>query len=246
MQRVGVLFVLIGALFIGAVLFVLFGDSIVSAASRLFAATPSETGDIEIVLTDFSFTPNVIRVKAGQKVRITLRNEGLHTHEFMVGKRVHVEDGITEPPMPDFFAGVHVEITGTGMAMGFEGMEEMHMEGMEMGEGMQMGEGEGMAMGEEPMHKEETMPMGEEPMHKEETMPMEEGARVVLPGAHAEGMAMDMDEHHGSMVMLDPGHTSTLVLTIPEDKVGTWIFGCFQEEGLHFDDGMRGVLIVEK
>ncbi len=69
--------------------------------------------------------------------------------------------------------------------------------------------------------------------------------RVVLrPGFHAEGMAMEGDLH-GSMVMMDPVSEVVLEFTVPKDKVGTWVFGCFQEDGLHFDAGMRGWLIVE-
>lgn len=216
MSRTVGLLVLIGIILGGGVLVIVFGNAMASAADSLFAATPSETGEIEIVLDDFRFTPNVIRVKAGQEVRIRLRNVGHHTHEFMAGREVHVEEGITEPPQPDFFAGIQVKVTGTGMPMGFEGMEGMPMEeGMAMDKGMEMEAG------------------------------MEEGARVVLEGAHAEGMG-EMDAHGGAMIMLDPRQESTLVMTIPADKVGRWIFGCFQEEGLHYDDGMRGLLIVEK
>jgi hypothetical protein len=367
MRRISISLAIFGAILLGAILFILFGRAvIVTAANRALAATPSETGELEIVLKDYEFTPKVIRVKAGQKVQIRLRNEGMHTHEFMVGRQVHIEDGVTEPPAPDFFEGVQVMVSGSGMPMGFEGMAGMQMEGMQMegaqpegmqmqegeqmGEGMpaegaqpegmqmqegeQMGEGmpaegaqqegmqmegtqpegmqmqEGEQMGEsmpaegaqqEGMQMEGTQPEGmqmqegeqmgesmpaegaqQEGMQMEgaqpegmqmqegeqmgESMPaegaqqgdmsmegmqmqeegqMEEGARIVLEGAHAEGMEMEMDEHHGGMVMLDPGRETTLTMTIPEDKVGTWVFGCFQENGLHFDDGMRGLLIVE-
>jgi hypothetical protein len=335
MRRISISLAIFGAILLGAILFILFGRAvIVTAANRALAATPSETGELEIVLKDYEFTPKVIRVKAGQKVQIRLRNEGMHTHEFMVGRQVHIEDGVTEPPAPDFFEGVQVMVSGSGMPMGFEGMAGMQMEGMQMegaqpegmqmqegeqmGEGMpaegaqpegmqmqegeQMGEGmpaegaqqegmqmegtqpEGMQMQEgdqmgdrmpaegaqqegmqmegaqpEGMQMQEGEQMGEsmpaegaqqgdmsmEGMQMQEEGQMEEGARIVLEGAHAEGMEMEMDEHHGGMVMLDPGRETTLTMTIPEDKVGTWVFGCFQENGLHFDDGMRGLLIVE-
>lgn len=59
-----------------------------------------------------------------------------------------------------------------------------------------------------------------------------------------------MDAHAGLMVMLDPAPmpeetVTTITFTVPEDKVGTWTMGCFQEQGQHYDDGMRGTLIVE-
>ncbi|RMG96245.1 MAG: hypothetical protein D6706_10505 [Chloroflexi bacterium] len=59
-----------------------------------------------------------------------------------------------------------------------------------------------------------------------------------------------MDAHAGLMVMIDPllispDEATVVTATIPSDKVGRWEFGCFQEQGQHYDDGMRGVLIVE-
>lgn len=222
MQQPGRILLVLAALLAVVVLLVVYAESVVATVTRPFAATPSETGEIEIVLDDFRFTPSVIRVKAGQQVRIKLINKGPHTHEFMVGKQVEIEEGVTEPPVPDFFEGIkdiQVEVKGSAMPMGFEGMEEMPMG--EMGE-MKMEEGKGMEQG----------------MQMEE-----EGARVVLSGVHAEGM--EMGEVHGAMVMLDPKAEATLTFTVPSDKVGTWVFGCFQEDGLHFDSGMRGVLIVE-
>ena len=174
----------------------------------------------------------MIRVKAGQQVRFKLINKGRHTHEFMVGGQVQVEEGVTEPPTPDFFESIEdirVEVKGSAMPMGFPGMESMPMGEMGGMEGAPAGEMGGM-------EKTEGM---------EQKMPMEEGTRVVLAGAHAEAMEMGMEGPHGAMVMLNPTAEATLTLTIPSDKVGTWVFGCFQEEGLHFDSGMRGVLIVE-
>ena len=109
----------------------------------------------------------------------------------------------------------------------FEGIMDIRVEvirgsAMPMGfgeeegmEGMGMGEMGGMAMAE--------VPTG--------------------PGIHAEGM--EVMEVHGSMIMMDPMSEVVIEFTVPEDKVGTWIFGCFAEDGLHYDDGMRGILIVE-
>ncbi len=211
---------------------IIYADDVAAAVQRPFGARPGPDGTVEIVLDDFSFTPSVIRVKAGQRVRLVLRNQGMHTHEFMVGRRVSLEMGVTEPPTPDFFEGitdVRVEVlSGMAMPMGF-GMDEMG--GMEEG---------GMAMGEEMGGMEEGgMAMGEE-------MGGMEGMAVILPGPHGEGMVMMDEEHHGSMVMMDPAAEAIIEFTVPADKVGTWIFGCFQEEGLHFDSGMRGILIVEQ
>jgi plastocyanin len=325
------LLLLLTAIFAVGLSVVMWGDAAVLAVQRALAATPSEAGELTIVAQDYEFVPNVVRVKAGQEIKLTIRNNGLHTHEFMAGKAVHVEHGVIEPPAPDFFAELPVEVTGSGMPMGFAGMEGMDMGGMDMdgehaadehaagdehasdsvdmsgmdmggepaadehadgdehaGDSMDMGGNqaeEEMAMGDEHAADEHTadedMAMGKastadeqsgaepdehaaqtEAQHPEaepDETPMAamgegesgmagmgDGARVVIPGAHTEAMEMGHDDHHGGMVMVDPGHESTLTFTIPADKAGVWTFGCFQEEGLHFEDGMQGLLIVEK
>ncbi len=62
----------------------------------------------------------------------------------------------------------------------------------------------------------------------------------------------EMDAHAGVMVMIDPvtaemmaGDVTIITFTVPESKIGTWEYGCFQERGQHYDDGMQGTLIVE-
>ncbi len=222
MRRPGPILALLAVIFIGLLLAIFYAEAVVAAFRQPFAARPGPDGEVTILLDDFRFSPSVIRVKAGQKVRLRLRNVGRHTHEFMVGRAARLEDDIWEPPAPDFFEGladVRVEVVrGSAMPMGFEGMEEMEMGGMK----------------------------GEEPMGKEGEMGgMEMGEGMTGPGIHAEGMVMEMDDLHGSMVMLDPMAEVIIEFTVPPDKVGTWVFGCFQEEGLHFDGGMRGLLIVE-
>lgn len=58
--------------------------------------------------------------------------------------------------------------------------------------------------------------------------------------------SMEM-EHHGFMAALEAGDLpATLIFTVPEDKAGEWEIGCFEDEGQHYDDGMKGKLIVEK
>ncbi len=70
------------------------------------------------------------------------------------------------------------------------------------------------------------------------------------------GMEMDMggdDEDTGGMVLLQPGmpgsneagEVSFMEFTVPDDATGTWVIGCFQEAGQHYEDGMRATLIVE-
>ncbi len=237
---------------------------VLAGCSAVFAAEPDPNGEIRIVLEDYDIDPDVIRLKAGQKVRLVVVNQGRHLHELMIGRNVRVEDGVTEGFSEDFFAGIaDIQVEGPGMIMGLPGME---MEGMDMGDG-KMGEGEmgggemgdgKMGEGEMPAQKEgmdkEGMDMG-----KEETAPAQ-GDHGATEAGHDEGMAggkfgpiaMDLmgEAHGGLMVMIDPNmippdQATILTFTVPPDKVGRWELGCFQEQGQHYDDGMRATLIVE-
>lgn len=52
---------------------------------------------------------------------------------------------------------------------------------------------------------------------------------------------------HGFMVFAPrDGETITLSFTVPEDSVGEWQMGCFEDSGQHWDDGMQGKLIVNE
>lgn len=218
MRKPGPVLLIIAVVLLLPFLGTVYSEAIQQAFMRLRPARPGPEREILILMEDFRFSPNVIRVKAGERVRLRLRNVGRHTHEFMAGTAVRLEGDVTEPPAPDFFEGIadlKVEVV-QGMAMPMFEAEEGKDMGMEMGEA---------------------------------GMGMEENMRVVLkPGFHAEGgMAMEEggEDHHGNMVIMDPVSEVVLEFTVPEDKVGTWVFGCFQEDGLHFDAGMRGWLIVE-
>ncbi len=216
---------------------------LLAACSTLLAAEPGPEGEIQIVLEDYDIDPDVIRLKAGQQVRMVIVNRGTHLHELMIGREVEVHEGITEGFAEDFFAGIQdIQVEGPGMVMGLPGME---MEGMDMGgmegmDGAPMGdEAPDMAMDEEPGHDEGD----KDPGHDEAPGPMagEFGPLTLANLA---------DEHAGLMVMIDPrmvppDQATVLTFTVPEDKVGRWELGCFQERGQHYDDGMKAVLIVE-
>ena len=58
-------------------------------------------------------------------------------------------------------------------------------------------------------------------------------------------MEMGDEKAHGFMIMRSPGTEATLTITIPADASGEWQFGCFEEDGAHWDDGMRGKLIID-
>ena len=67
--------------------------AVVAVACGGGAATPGDDGVLTIVQEDFKFTPNTIELKAGQKVRLVLRNDGDKDHEFMIGRNVISPEG---------------------------------------------------------------------------------------------------------------------------------------------------------
>ncbi len=255
-------------------LFILLGIIVILSGCATFgAATPSQEGEVRIVLTDYSFDPGTIRVKAGQKVTFVISNEGDKMHELMIGRRINIENDLTEGFQEDFFAGITPEIHGPGMVMGLEGGDMEH-DMDSMAEDEQMGEMEQdmatMAEDEqvgEMEHDMDSMAEGEQMEGTEQDMEtMAEGEQMGdMTGMEhdMEGMEHDMvatsfgalqrplmDAHAGLMVMLDPrtipsDQVTTITFTVSEDKVGQWELGCFQEQGQHYDDGMRGTLIVE-
>ncbi len=80
----------------------------------------------------------------------------------------------------------------------------------------------------------------------------------VMPMDAAMGMTdMDMDSTattmagmedemgHGFMVMRDPGEQATITFTVTAAHIGEWEMACFEEDGAHYDDGMKGTFTVE-
>jgi plastocyanin len=49
----------------------------------------------------------------------------------------------------------------------------------------------------------------------------------------------------GFMVMLQPGGQVTIRFVVP-DRPGRWEFGCFQQSGQHYENGMKGSVVVER
>ena len=236
---------------------VLLGSALLLVGCSLRATTPSESGVVEIVMRDYNFSTDVIRVKAGDTVTIVLSNEGKKLHEFMIGRDPFVENNFTEGFSEDFFLRIppdQIQVEGPAMVMGLPSAGDM--EGMDMG-------------GEEADHDEE-MPAGEMDMSEEEMpadgdMEMGEGMEMPAEGGDGDGEEHGEEEmagmfgpfqlplmelHAGVMFMIDPamvspGEVTKITFTVPEDVVGEWEIGCFQERGQHYDDGMRGKFIVE-
>ncbi|HID54856.1 MAG TPA: hypothetical protein EYP41_22810 [Anaerolineae bacterium] len=227
---------------------ILAGSVFVLAGCSLGAATPSESGEIEIIMRDYTFSPEVIRVKAGDTVTIVLSNEGNKLHEMMIGRNPVVEGNFTEGFAEGFFVGMspdEIKIEGPAMIMGLPAAD---MEGMDMGEA-DAGHDEEM-----PSDGEMDMDEGDMPAGEDMDMPAgdgdgEEHAEEVM-GEFGPFQMPLMDPHAGIMFMVDPemvqhGEVTTITFTVPEDRVGEWELGCFQEQGQHYDDGMRAKFIVE-
>lgn len=70
----------------------------------------------------------------------------------------------------------------------------------------------------------------------------------VTPEVHQEMMPMEEEEeaHVGFMVVLPVGGTATLTFTVTEGMVGEWEMGCFEQDGVHYDAGMKGTVMVTK
>jgi plastocyanin len=60
-----------------------------------------------------------------------------------------------------------------------------------------------------------------------------------------EGMEEEGMMHMGWMLESPMGSGMTVIeFTVPEGRVGEWEMGCFEDDGAHYDDGMRGTVIV--
>lgn len=74
-------------------------------------------------------------------------------------------------------------------------------------------------------------------------------ASGVEPEVHQEGEpehGHDEEMHEGFMVALPIDGTGTIKFTVTEDMVGEWEMGCFEQDGVHYDAGMIGIVTVTK
>ena len=145
-------------------------------------ATP-EPLVINMTMSEFAFSPNVIEAKVGQQVTINMMNTGALQHEIMFGRNMMMNNGQPDGYKTDMFsiAGMEPSVTFAGM----DGMDE----GMMMGQsGMQHG-----------------------------------GYSVVMPTGD---------------------QTAQMTITVTEDMMGEWEFGCFEQDGVHYTAGMVGTMRV--
>lgn len=59
-------------------------------------SSQTDSNTIQIIIGDFYFKPKTIQLRAGQRVKIELINEGKLEHEFMVGRGLKTEEGKDE------------------------------------------------------------------------------------------------------------------------------------------------------
>lgn len=56
-----------------------------------------------------------------------------------------------------------------------------------------------------------------------------------------------MEGHTGFMAYLgSTGDTGTITFEVTQEMVGEWEMGCFELEGVHYDQGMHGKFIVSR
>lgn len=71
----------------------------------------------------------------------------------------------------------------------------------------------------------------------------------VEPEVHQEGEAEHEHEqmmHEGFMMALPEDGTGTIKFTVTEGMLGEWEMGCFEQDGVHYDAGMKGKVTVTK
>jgi len=67
----------------------------------------------------------------------------------------------------------------------------------------------------------------------------------VTPEVTQDLMPEEMEERHaGFMVVVPIGGTATVKFRVTEGMVGEWEMGCFEQDGVHYDAGMKGPVSV--
>lgn len=93
------------------------------------AATASQR--IEVVLSDYAFSPNQLTLQVGKTYEIVLINRGSSEHEFVVGRGGRVsaaEEGGEEGFQENFFEGIDVTVAFEGGMVGAEELGEVEVE----------------------------------------------------------------------------------------------------------------------
>lgn len=81
-------------------------------------------------------------------------------------------------------------------------------------------------------------------MLKGQKMMFERDGKAIM-AMEAMGGEMEEEQDIGMMLVKQGASPVTSVFTVP-DQVGEGEMGCFEDDGAHYDDGMKGKVIVEK
>jgi uncharacterized cupredoxin-like copper-binding protein len=54
----------------------------------------------------------------------------------------------------------------------------------------------------------------------------------------------EMHEHEGFMVGVAESGTARIRFTVTQEMIGEWEMGCFEQDGVHYDAGMKGTVTV--
>lgn len=66
-----------------------------------------------------------------------------------------------------------------------------------------------------------------------------------IDAMEALGGEMEHDAAPGMILVKKAASPVTIIFTVP-DKVGEWEMGCFEDDGKHYEDGMKGKVTVER
>jgi hypothetical protein len=208
---------------------------ILSSCGSIFQPQPTPTPtldpdspEITIVMDEFRFAPDHIRLVVGQHVTLHVVNQGQEDHEIMIGRNpLRAEDGdLGDGFEHDFFALSDITVQGDVEVMGMNG-EEMNMDSMDS-----------MEMGTATPEGDMNMDMGT--ATPEGGMDMGGDMSSMEEGGHEGAMA------NGGMVMIQPEKEATITFTVTKDMAGAWTIGCFEGANpiKYLDLNMAGILYV--
>jgi plastocyanin len=106
----------------------------------------------------------------------------------------------------------------------------------------------GGKLAHEIMFGKDVMMMNDRPSGYMQDMFMQAGVEPEVMGPMESGEHMQgMQEHTGFMVLLNkPGEQASMTFTVTEKMVGEWEMGCFEQDGVHYQAGMIGKMIVSR
>lgn len=178
-----------------------------------------------ISMTDYQFSPSEMTWRVGEKVTITLINQSQSKpgkpHEFMVGRDPNVTSTVFGPQQGDGFA-----------TSPFTGVTVDLMSGQSL---TQLDQGSSKFVGVDPM---KLLLPGAAGMQGMPGM----GGTGGMGGMGGMGGTGGM-QMAGFMPVLAEGGQLTFSFTVP-DKPGQWTYGCFQQSGQHFLNGMQGTVTI--